>query len=172
MAAWRREDGLETLFTACDAQVYIEARAPGAGFADACLLSEAGAKVAQSVLLAPSALQAGLLANLADARLLVEEWGWKRLGALRQPALRAGLGDAQIKALCADVLAVARAGLPQCDRHWLAYAEFIGESGRTAADRLLDTWESAGGTQGSRLAALLPRHAALHPDRFGALPKK
>ncbi len=170
LAAWQREGGLEALFAACHAQVYIEARAPGAGFADACLLSEAGATVAQSVLLAPSALQVGLLANVADARLLVREWGWQHLGALRQPAMRAGFGDAQIKALCADVLAVARAGLPQCDQHWLAYAEFTWESGRAGADRLLDTWESAGGTQANRLAALLPRHAALHPDQFGALP--
>ncbi|MEO6985471.1 MAG: glutamate-cysteine ligase family protein [Paralcaligenes sp.] len=172
MAAWRSEGGLEALFGAYDAQVYIEGRAPAAGFADACLLSEAGANVAQSVLLAPSALQAGLLANLADAGMLVKEWGWQRLGGLRQTAMRAGLDDAEVKALCADVLAVARAGLSPFDQRWLAYAEFIEASGRTGADRLLDTWESAGGTQSNRLAALLPRHAALHPDQFGSLPQQ
>ena|GEM_PF-379687 len=169
LSAWQRDDGLEALFAACDAQVYIEARAPGAGFADACLLSEAGAQVAQSVLMAPCALQSGLLANLDEARRLVGQWGWRALGDLRLPAMRAGLDDARVKALCADVLAVARAGLAPRDRPWLAYAEFVLASGRTAADRFLDTWNGAGGTVDERLAAVLARHAALHPERFGGL---
>jgi hypothetical protein len=163
---------LESLFAACGVQAYIEARAPGAGFADACLLQEAGTMAAHSMLPAPGALQAGLLARLDDAWLLVRDWGWQALGALRQPAMRAGLDDARIMALCSDVLAVARAGLAERDRHWLAYPEFVLASGRTAADRLLDTWTSTGGAAAQRLAALLPRHAALHPDRFGGLQEK
>jgi gamma-glutamylcysteine synthetase len=169
MAAWQREGGLESLFASCGMQAYIEARGPGAGFADACLLGEAGAQVARSRLLAPTALQAGLLANLGEARLLARQWGWQALGALRQPAIQAGLDNARVKALCADVLAVARSGLPERDRHWLAYPEFVLASGRTASDRLLDTWTSSGGAVAEKLAALLPRHTALHPVQFGGL---
>src|SRR3546814_12634264 len=57
MAAWRRDGGLEQLLAVSGAQLYIEVRAPGAGFADTCLLRVAGAAVAQSVLLSPSALR-------------------------------------------------------------------------------------------------------------------
>lgn len=167
LAGWERDGGLETLFEACGAEVYIEARAPGAGFADACLLQEAGRAAALSLLPAPTALQAGLLANLRESGLLVAEWGWERLGQLREPAMRAGLEDPGVRALCADVLAVARAGLAGQDRCWLAYPEFVLASGRTGADRLLATWRGMKGGCERRLAALLHRHAALHPEQYG-----
>lgn len=168
LRAWRSDGGLEALFEACGAQVYIEARAPGAGYADACLLQEGGVEAARSMLLAPTALQAGLINNLDAAWGLVRDWGWDALGALRQPAMRAGLDDGRVRALCADVLAVARAGLDAQDAPWLAYADFVLDSGRAAADRLLDTWNSARGAPRERLAALLPRHAALHPGCYYA----
>jgi hypothetical protein len=169
MQAWQRDGGLEALFAACGAQAYIEARAPGAGFADECLLREGGIAEAHSLLLAPSAVQKGLLANLDEATRLVEEWGWQTLGALREPAMRLGLDDARVKLLCSQVLSVARAGLPSTEVRWLAYPEFVLASGRTGADRLLDTWNSATGSAGHRLAALLPHHAAVHPGRYGGI---
>lgn len=166
LQAWRREGGLEALFAECGVDGYIEGRAPGAGFADACLLREAGGAVARSVLMAPTAVQLGLLANIDDAWRLVQDWGWEELGALRQAAMRVGLADARVRALAAGVLAVAQAGLPEADRHFLAYAHYVLQSGRCGADRLLDTWNSVSGKD-DRLARLLPQHAALHPDRFG-----
>ncbi|UYO93405.1 glutamate-cysteine ligase family protein [Pollutimonas sp. M17] len=167
--AWRRDGGLETLFAACGAQTYIEARAPGAGFADECLLREAGPAQALSLLPAPSAVQKGLLANLDEAWRLVNEWGWQALGELREPAMRTGVGDGRVKALCAQVLSVARSGLAPHDASWLAYPEFVLDSGRSGADRLLDTWNSAGGTARQRLAALLAHHAAVQPGRYGGI---
>lgn len=169
MQAWQRDGGLESLFAASGAQTYIEARAPGAGFADECLLREAGPAQAYSLLPAPSAVQKGLLANLDEAWLLVNEWGWETLGSLREPAMRAGLGDGRVKALCTQVLSVARAGLLPSDAHWLAYPEYVLASGRSGADRLLDTWNSAGGTARQRLAALPLHHAAVHPGRYGGV---
>jgi gamma-glutamylcysteine synthetase len=168
MAAWQRDGGLEALFESSGMAMYIEARAPGAGFADARLLRDAGAEAAQSILMSPSALQAGLLANLDAARALVRDWGWQALGALREPAMRRGLDDDGVRALCTDVLAVAAGGLGRADRHWLAYCDFVLDSGRTAADRMLDTWTSAGGREDSRLAAVLRQHRVLRPDAFGA----
>lgn len=166
MQAWRQDGGLESLFTVHGAQTYIEARAPGAVFADAALLDEAGADVAGSVLLSPTALQAGLLGNLKEAWQLVADRGWQALGSLRLPAMRLGIEDAQVKALCADVLAVARAGLDKADEYWLAYPGFVLESRRCAADRLLDTWMAAEGSPEQRLAAMPARHGALHPAQF------
>lgn len=169
MQAWTQDGGLESLFLACGAQTYIEARAPAAVFADAALLDEAGPDVARSVLLSPSALQAGLLGNLDEAWRLVTDRGWQALGNLRQPAMRSGMDDAEVKGLCTDVLAVARAGLEKADEHWLAYPAFVLESRRCAADRLLDTWMATAGFPGQKLAAVLARHAVLHPARYGAV---
>ena len=170
LRAWHSDGGLESLFEACGAQMYIEARAPGAGYADASLMQEAGPDVARSLLLAPSALQLGLFNNLDDAWNLVRDWGWKALGDMRQQSMQAGLGDAKVRALCAEVLEVARAELDKDDAPWLAYADFVLDTGRAGADRMLDTWNSARGAPQERLAALLPRHAALHPRCYGALP--
>ncbi|MBV6306373.1 hypothetical protein KVP10_15885 [Candidimonas humi] len=166
MQAWEHEGGLEDLFEACGAQMYIEARAPGAGFADECLVDEAGQGPARSMLLAPIALQRGLLNRLDAAQDLVDRWGWAALAALREPAMRDGLDDARVRALCADVLDVARAGLGAEGRQWLAYADYVLDSGRSAADRLLETWNRAPGTAGQRLRAVLARHAALHPSCY------
>jgi hypothetical protein len=167
MQAWRQDGGLEDLFGSCGIEGYVEGRAPGAGFADACLLSEAGSVAARSRLIAPTALQAGLLANLGAAWQLVQDWGWRELGELRRAAIRHGLAHDGVRALSADVMAVARAGLAAQDQKWLAYPDYVLESGRTAADHLLDTWNAA--APAGRLAAVLPRHAALHPDDFGGL---
>src|SRR5690606_17258979 len=163
LAAWRSDGGLESLFEACDAQMYIEARAPGAGFADSCLLSEAGFVPARSLLLAPSAVQAGLLGNLEGAKQLVKQWGWTTLGDLRDAAIRDGMENDRVRSLCNEVLHVARAGLAASDRHWLAYADFVLASGRSGADRLIHTWQNGGATTGQRLRAVVARHSALHP---------
>lgn len=166
LAAWRKEGGLEDLFAQCGVDGYIEGRAPGASFADACLMREAGGAVARSVLMAPTALQLGLLGNIDAAWQLVCDWGWEELGLLRQIAMRVGLADDRVKALCSDVMAVAHAGLPEADGLYLMYADYVLRSGRSAADRFLDTWNSVSG-HGDRLARLLPEHAALHPGQFG-----
>ncbi|WP_370246286.1 hypothetical protein [Candidimonas sp. SYP-B2681] len=165
LAAWREEGGLESLFAACGVDGYIEGRAAGAGFADACLIREAGAAVARHVLIGPSALQLGILGNLEEATQLVQDWGWQTLGMLRQAAMQHGMADARVRALCSDVLAVAHAGLPAHSRQHLAYADHVLESGRSAADRLLDTWNSVSQYE-DRLQRLLPHHAALHPSLF------
>ncbi len=166
LRAWRQDGGLEALFDAHGAQTYIEARAPGAGFADAALLQEAGTDIACSLLLAPSALQAGLLGNLDEAWQLVNDRGWQTLGDLRLSAMRSGVADARVRALCVDVLAVARKGLAPGDRHWLAYPEYVLAEGRCGADRLLDTWTAAGQAEQEKLAAVVGRHTALHPSLF------
>jgi hypothetical protein len=168
LEAWRRDGGLEVLFADCGVDGYIEGRAPGAGFADACLLREAGSAVARSVVMAPTAVQVGLLANAQAAWQLVLDWGWDELGVLRQAAMRLGLEDERVRALVADVMAVAQAGLSEADGQHLAYAHYVLQSGSSGADRLLETWRRVAACE-DRLARLLPEHAVLHPDRFGGL---
>lgn len=162
LAAWRRREGLEALFEAHGAEIYIEGRCPGAGFADAALVQEAGPAVAASMVMSPAALQWGLLQRLDEAERLVQRHGWHELQDLRQRAQRAALHDAGVARLCDEVLEIARDGLAAEERPLLAYAEYVNETRRCAADRLLETWRAhAGKAALARLAALLQRHRAL-----------
>ncbi|MFA5520818.1 MAG: glutamate-cysteine ligase family protein [Castellaniella sp.] len=163
LAAWQRDGGLEDLFETCGMDAYIEGRAPGANFADAELLDRAGGAVAASVLMAPMALQLGLLRRLDDARLLVREWGWQHLGRLRARAMRDALADDGVHALSRAVLDVARSGLSAGERPWLAYADYAVQARECGADRLLSTWRAlpSGSTAAQRMAHVIRRHRAL-----------
>lgn len=162
LAAWQQDGGLEALFTDCGIDSYIEGRAPGANFADKRLVAEAGKTVAQGVLIAPSALQLGLLNNMPDALLLIQDWGWAELGQMRDTAIRQGLDNVRVRALCADVLNVARGGLSERDHEWLRYVDYVVESGRSGADRVLETWCNQGSASiETRLARVLDQHAVI-----------
>lgn len=138
--AWRQPGGIEALYESLGASGYIEGRAPGAGFADAQLLDEAGPQIAATVVMAPSALQLGLMRNLSQAEDLLRTWGWLRLRAMRADAIRDALHDPAVLALAGEVLAVAEAGLAPAERHWLAYARYAVDARSTGADRLLRLW--------------------------------
>lgn len=168
LAAWRRDGGLEALFADCGIEAYIEGRAPGANFADPALLARAGAGVARSVVLAPMALQLGLLRRLDDAVLLVRDWGWERLRTLRTRAIRDALADDAVYQLCDAVLAVARSGLDVQEQAWLAYADYALAARECGADRLLATWRALprGASLAQRQAQVVARHHALAPHAF------
>lgn len=168
LAAWRRPEGLEALFEAHGAEIYIEGRCPGAGFPDAVLLEEAGGDVAASMVMSPIALQWGLLQRLDDAERLIRCHGWQALQDLRRRAQREALHDDGVARLCSDVLAIARDGLAPGERPLLAYAEYVNATRRCAADRMLETWRAHGGeAPQARLAAVLRRHRALPPSEIG-----
>lgn len=169
MQAWSQEGELEALFERCGADMYLEARSPGANFADAVLLSRAGASVASTVLMAPLALQAGLLSSLDQVGELIREWGWAQLGAMRHDAMRQALADDSVRRLCQQVVQVAHDGLLPQERQWLAYTRYVLESRCTGADRLLETWNTTAGDESARLERLCVRHAALHPQEYAAL---
>ncbi|MBV7485186.1 glutamate-cysteine ligase family protein [Bordetella sp. BOR01] len=161
LQAWNQPRGLEALFARCGVDGYIEGRAPGAVFADAQLRDEAGHAIASCAPLAPSALQLGLMRNLAQAESLWRDWGWLRLRALRATAIRNALDDDAVWALARDVLAVARAGLRAGERHYLDYADYVLQTRRTGADRLLTLWHEATGSLDEKLAQIAPRRAVL-----------
>lgn len=167
LRAWRTPGGLETLFEAHGAEIYVEGRSPGAGFADQALLQEAGPAVAAGMVMCPMALQWGVLQRLDDAGELISRYGWSRLRALRDRALQYGVEDAELRALCREVLGIARCGLGPQEQRYLAYAEYVLESGRTGADRMLATWRAgAAECSQSRLACLAERHRALRPSEI------
>lgn len=167
LSAWRRPGGLEELFEAHGVEIYVEGRGPGAGFADAVLLEEAGSSAAASMVMSPAALQWGLVQRLDEAERLMTDWGWARLTALRGRAVRLGLADPEVATLCAEVMTVAEAGLRTEEGPLLDYVRYVLASGRTAADRMLDTWRSAAGlSPAGRLERVVERHHALAPAVF------
>lgn len=151
---WRRPGGIEDLYEGLGVDGYIEGRAPGAVFPDAQMRAEGGDTVAVSSPLAASALQLGLMRNLAQAEALVQQWGWLRLRRMRAVAIRDALEDDAVFALSREVLAVAAGGLDAADRQWLAYAGFILETRCTGADRLLRLWSETPGPVPAKLAAV------------------
>ncbi|MFM9870237.1 glutamate-cysteine ligase family protein [Achromobacter xylosoxidans] len=158
--AWRRPGGIEDLYAGLGAIGYIEGRAPGAGFADAQLLREAGASVAATLVMAPSALQLGLMRNLSQAEDLLRSWGWLRLRAMRADAMRDALHDPAVRALAGEVLAVAEGGLARHERPWLAYARYAVDACSTGADRMLRLWRELEGDP-NRLAAICRARAVV-----------
>jgi len=160
LEAWRQPGGIEALYESCGVDGYIEGRAPGAVFADAQLVDEAGTDIARTAPVAPSALQWGLLSNLDEAEQLWRDWGWQRLCGMRADAIRHALDDDLVQALARDVLEVARAGLPAHERHWLAYADHALQTRRTGADRLLDLWREYEG-RADRLARVCARREVI-----------
>lgn len=122
------------------ANLYLENRCTGASFLDADLAAQAPRAVQASCMIAPAALQAGLvLAAPAHAADVCRRWSPDRVRRLRARAIAGGLapGDRELRALCTEVLALAARHLPAGDRHHLAYAEWVLETGRCAARRAL-----------------------------------
>jgi len=163
LAAWRQPGGIEALYERCGVDGYIEGRAPGAVFADAQLLQEAGAAVASSVPMAPSAIQLGLMRNLNQAEQLWRDWGWLQLRELRASAIRHALADDTVYALATEVMAVAREGLAEDEHCWLAYADYVLTSRCTGADRLLALWNQTATSPRDRLLALCAARTVVVP---------
>ena len=162
MAAWRLAGGLEELFEQYGAEIYIEGRCPGAGFPDQALMEEAGEQVSRSVVMSPAALQWGLLKQIKEAETLVRGHTWAELAQLRERAIRYGMSDPAVAWLCRQVLEIAAGGLSEAERPLLDYAMYVAETGRSGAERMLDTWRAAASLNaGDRLARIVSRHRAL-----------
>ncbi|MCX5590258.1 glutamate-cysteine ligase family protein [Alcaligenes endophyticus] len=165
LRAWEQAQGLEQLLADCGAVMYIEGRAPGANFPDAVLLQEAGSHVALSSIIAPQALQLGLLRNVAEATQLWQRWGWEQLAALRVNAMTEALDDLSVLALCQEVLEVALDGLDASEQSCLAYVQYGVQAKRCGADRLLASWRRAQGLNpAERLQWMLEQHQVISPN--------
>lgn len=134
------QHGVERIFEQYAKFVYIEGRDPGANFPDS-ELQEAGSDIARSVVMAPSALQAGLIRNLEEASAFIDGYNWQQLGELREAAIRDGLsgtaGDLRVKDFTEKVVEIAAKGLHSEDQKKLRYAEWVLETERNGADRAI-----------------------------------
>lgn len=132
--------GVERIFEQNAKFVYIEGRDPGANFPDS-ELQEAGSDIARSVVMAPSALQAGLIRNLEEASAFIDGYNWQQLGELREAAIRNGLagtvGDLRVKDFTEKVVEIAAKGLHSEDQKKLRYAEWVLGTGKNGADRAI-----------------------------------
>ncbi|MCO0614910.1 glutamate-cysteine ligase family protein [Lutimaribacter sp. EGI FJ00015] len=137
------------LFRDHASNLYIENRCAGATFADADLAARAPHAVQASCMIAPLALQAGLMAAAPlEGAAFCARWPVARVARLRTQAIRAGLtpdpsGDRSglattLRAFCREVLDLARVNLPTADQGHLAYADWVLDTGLTGAQRAID----------------------------------
>lgn len=129
------------LFRDHAANLYLENRCAGATFADADLAERAPLPAQASCMIAPSAMQAGLVvAARAHGDGFCHRWPVQRVASLRELAIRDALSgkDPELRDLCAEVLELARSHLPETDHRHLAYAEWVLDTGLTGAQRALD----------------------------------
>lgn len=142
LAAAFAEPSLFTrLFRDHAANLYLENRCAGATFFDAGLAEHAPLPAQASCVIAPSAMQAGLVvAAGAHGARFCHRWPVERVRSLRERAIRDALSgnDTELRDFCAEVLDLARIHLPETERRHLAYAEWVLETGLTGAQRALD----------------------------------
>lgn len=137
---------LETIFAKFAHFLYIEGRDPGANFPDRELW-QAGEEIARSVMIAPSAVQAGLIRNLSESKRLIAKYPWKKLGELRLAAIKNGLQGA-VKGLTVanfarEVIEVAARGLRSDEQWMLAYPLWVLKTGKNGADRAIEFVENS-----------------------------
>ncbi|MGQ9365241.1 glutamate-cysteine ligase family protein [Azospirillum sp. ST 5-10] len=165
--AWHGPAPLEDLFEAKLDDCYIEGRAGGANFPDRELAALADDRIARSVVVAPSALQTGLLRNLGEAARLAGRLPWGAVPALRAAAVRDGLdgrtGDLGVERLCRQVVEVAGRGLAVDEQWMLSYPLHVLQSGLTGADRALRAYERLSGTAAERTLAVARERAIVWP---------
>ncbi|MFC3606694.1 glutamate-cysteine ligase family protein [Stutzerimonas tarimensis] len=132
---------LEVLFERCGADLYIEGRACGANFPDRELSELPDPLVAASVVMAPAALQKGLMANPQAWSRLSALAPWAAMPALRDAAIRDGLrasaAGLSLHTFAARVVEEAAAGLAGEEQWMLAYPLHVLRTGRNGADRAL-----------------------------------
>jgi hypothetical protein len=157
-------DEVEQLFARAASYLYIEGRDPGAAFADREIAAQGGA-VANSVVLSPTAIQAGLIRNLQKSSAAVNDFGWQRLQALREAAIKDGLrascGGLHVRTVCDKMLALAAEALRPDEQWMLAYPEFVLRTGQNGADRALAMYDNASGTPAQRIRHVIKQRAAI-----------
>lgn len=132
--------GVEEIFDRFAKFIYIEGRDAGASFPDIEILL-AGKDIAESVVISPSAVQTGLIKNLAKVTKYLNKFEWSTLGKLREAAIKDGLqGQAEgikVKDFTEKILELAAAGLDAKERWMLNYPFWVLETGENGADRAI-----------------------------------
>lgn len=128
--------------------MYIEGRDAGANFPDREIFNS-GTEIARSVLISPSAIQAGLIANLEKAKRFIYKYPWLKLKALRDVAIRNGLegevDDTTVYDFTKQVLEIAAGGLSESEQKLLKYPQWVLETRQNGADRAIEFLEKQRG---------------------------
>ena len=132
---------VEDIFDEFGEYFYIEGRDPGANFPDQEILG-AGEKIAKSVVISPSAIQAGLLNNLQGVSRYINQFPWSQLSNLREVAAKDGLQgkvvDLTIEEFTRNILDLASEGLNAEEQWMLAYPRWVLETKQNGADRAIN----------------------------------
>lgn len=132
---------VEEIFSLYAKSMWIEGRDPGANFPDEELW-EAGDNIARSVVIAPSALQAGLIRNLEESVRFIDRYNWEHLKELREAAIKYGL-DGEVDGVTVydfakKVLEIAAKGLTREEQEFLEYPLWVIQTGKNGADRAIE----------------------------------
>ena len=138
--------------------MWIEGRDPGANFPDGEIL-EAGDEIASSVIIAPAAIQAGLIRNLEESSAYIDSIPWLKLKALREAAIKDGLAG-EVDGLTVfdfanKILEIAAKGLTVDEQRYLAYPQWVLENKQNGADRAIAYVEKQYLPLGQALLSLL-----------------
>ena len=152
----------EALFRdVCD-YAYIEGRDPGANFPDAFLRS-IDSKMAETMVMAPSALQAGIIANLDRATNFRQSVGWEALNGLRDAAIKDGMQASykgrNIRDVAMQVIELAREGLSKDEEALLAYPHYVVSTGMNGAGRALHQFEQLKGNDLDKIKVITRERA-------------
>lgn len=153
---------VEEIFSQFAKAVWIEGRDPGANFPDREIF-EQGDKIAQSVVIAPSVIQAGLIRNLKEASTLIDSYPWPLLRELREQAIIQGLQGEVDEVIVYDfakkVLEIAAKGLTKEEQKLLAYPLWVIETRKNGADRAIEIVENYPGSFENALVSLVKSRA-------------
>lgn len=138
-------DIVEKIFEKYATYTYIEGRDPGSNFPDREIVN-AGKDIADSVMIAPSALQAGLLNNLKEAVQFIDRFEWQELKLLRDAAIKDGLqgkvGTQTVYDFTKKILEIAGGGLTSKEHKYLRYPEWVLRTNKNGADRAIEFVEA------------------------------
>lgn len=135
-----KSDNLERIFSQYIKSMWIEGRDPGANFPDREMMDK-NPQAAQYVIIAPSAIQAGLIRNLEEASRFIDKFPWDQLKALREEAIKNGLSgevnNLTVKDFASRVLEIAARGLTSEEGRFLSYPRWVLETNANGADRAI-----------------------------------
>jgi gamma-glutamylcysteine synthetase len=143
---------------------YIEGRDAGATFPDTFIKSQPNGDIlADTMALAPLALQIGIVRNADAVFSYIQEVGWATCLALKEAAIRDGLAgrtdSMTVAAFAQKILTLAKEGLEEDERVYLSYPEYVLSSGKNASERLLERYHALTGEPRERIQKLVQERA-------------
>lgn len=151
-----RSDAVEELLSKVVNSMWIEGRDPGANSPDRTLLD---AGIDSTMIIAPMAMQAGLLNNLEKAWSYIQSVGWRSVGELREAAIKDGLDGEfhgiTVKSFTRKLLELSSEGLCSDELKYLAYYDYVSRTGMNGADRAIRYVGSSKRSEGDALRELV-----------------